>query len=199
MKQKEEISMGVENEHPCEELRLKSAQCCANLDQYATKNILVISLCFLLLLLAFNGLQALQSSLHTEGGLGLAAISVLYAVLAASTLLGLAPAVISKIGHKWTMVGSMGAYLLWVLMNGHANWYTMIPAAVLVGLAAGPLWVAKSAYLTITATNVSNQGGESREILTHRYFGVFFFWISSGLLYISQCYHAATMDIKIML
>ena len=175
MDAKEEVPLDGPTEAKSEEVQSKSQRRCKNLDQYATKNVLVISLCFLLLFTAFNGLQFLQSSLHTEEGLGLACISVLYAALAAATLFGLAPAVISKIGHKWTMVGGMSTYFLWVLMNGYATWYTMIPAAILVGLGAGPLWVAKAAYLTITATNVASQGGEEMEVLTHRYFGVFFF------------------------
>ena len=161
-----------------EESRPKHELCCQKLDQFATKNVIIISVCFLLLFTAFNGLQYLQSSIHTAEGLGLATISILYAVLAASNLFSLAPAVISKVGHKWTMVVSMGAYLFWVLMNGHATWFTMVPAAVLVGLAAGPLWVSQSAYLTITATSVANQSGESMGAITHRYFGVFAFLFS---------------------
>ena len=163
----------------------ESQQCWSKLDQYATKNVLVISLSFLLLFTAFNGLQFLQSSLNTEAGLGLTSISVLYAVFTAANLLSLAPMVISKVGHKWAMVISMSAYLLWVLMNGCASWYTLVPAAVLVGLAAGPLWVAHSSYLTITATDVANKCGEDMEVIIHRYFGVFFFVFSLCKSYIS--------------
>ena len=157
----------------CDKLQAESQQCCKKLDQYATKNVLIISLCFMLLFTAFNGLQFFQSSLHTEEGL--ACVSVLYASFVITGLLGVAPLIINKIGPKWTMVVGTCTYLLWVLMNGHATWYTMIPAAILVGLGAGPLWVAKAAYLTVTATNVANKGGEDMEVITHRYFGVFFF------------------------
>ena len=153
----------------CDKLQAKSQQCYRRLDQYVTKNVLIISLCCMLLFTAFNGLQSLQSSLHTEEGLGLAYISVLYARLAITGLLGVAPFIISKIGYKWSSVD--------------ATWYTMIPAAILVGLGAGPLWVAKAAYLTVTATNVASQGEEDMEVITHRYFGVFFFMFAFGKTY----------------
>ena len=153
---------------------------CRKLDQYATKNVLVISLCFFLLFLAYDGLQFLQSSLHTEEGLGLATVSVMHAAISAATLFGVAPAIINKIGHKWTMVACMMAYLLWMLMNGHASWYTMIPSALLLGMGAAPLWVAAAAYLTITATNIASQSGGDMNVIIHRYFGVFFFTYSIG-------------------
>ena len=169
-------------ETKCEELPPKSLCRWKNFDQYATKNVLVISLCFLLIFTAFSGLQFLQSSLHMEESLGTVSLSVLYAIIAAAALLGLGSTAVSIIGHKWTMVGGMSVFLLWVLMNGHATWYTMIPAVVLAGFGLGPFWVAKAAYLTIAATNTGSQSGGDVEVITHRYFGVFFFTQSLGKL-----------------
>ena len=164
-------------------MKSNSQRCWQRLDNYATKDVLVLSLCFLLLFTAYNGLQYLQSSLHTEAGLGLATISVLYGSLAAANLMGLASVGISQIGHKWTMVVCMSTYLMWVLMNGHATWYTMIPSAVLVGLGAGPLWVAAAAYLTVTASSVACKGREQMQVIIHRYFGILYFMFSLGRSY----------------
>ena len=180
MGEKEDVSLHGDEQTSDGKVQPKSQECCSKLDQYATKNVLVISLGFLLLFTAYDGLQFLQSSIHTEDGLGLASLSVIYGTYAAATISGLGPVLINKISHKWTMVASMIAYLLWMLMNGHATWYTMIPSAALVGLGAGCLWVAQAAYLTITATNVASSSGERMEIIIHRYFGMFYFTYSLG-------------------
>ena len=194
---KEEMPVDGPDELISDEIQPKSP-CCKNLDQYSPKNVLVISLCFLLMFTAFNGLTFLQSSLHTEEGLGLVCYSVLNAALAAATLFGLAPAMIGKMGHKWSMVGGMSVYLLWVLMNGYATWYTMIPTSILVGLGSATLWPAKAAYLTITATNVANQDGENMEVLTHRYFGVFFFTHCLGKVTIKVDYGHYWFEVELL-
>ena len=161
-------------EQPKREQTQTKFQGCAKLDQYATKNVFVISLCFLLLYTPYAGLQFLQSSLHTEEGLGLVALSAIYLAYAATNLFGLAQVAISLLGYKWTMVVGMSLHLPWMLMNGHATWYTLVPTAFLLGLGGGSMWVAQGAYLTVTAANVGSQGGGDMEIIIHRYFGVFY-------------------------
>uniref|UniRef100_A0A8C8VQM1 Protein unc-93 homolog A n=1 Tax=Pelusios castaneus TaxID=367368 RepID=A0A8C8VQM1_9SAUR len=86
------------------------------------KNVLVISFGFLLLFTAYGGLQSLQSSLHSEEGLGVASLSVIYAALILSSMF-LPPILIKKLGCKWTIVGSMCCYITYSLGNFYASWY----------------------------------------------------------------------------
>ena len=183
-----DIPLEGKEDSNCEEIQTTSYQCYRKLERYVTKNVLAISLCFFLLFTAYNGLQVLQSSLHTDGGMGLVTLSVAYGAFAAVNLLGLAPLFVSQIGHKWTMVVAMATFLPWVLMNGHATWYTMVPSATLTGFGGGLLWVTECSYLTATANSVASQGKEHVELIIHRYFGTLNFMFSMSTSYFIEFY-----------
>ncbi|XP_064014279.1 protein unc-93 homolog A isoform X2 [Pogoniulus pusillus] len=145
------------------------------------KNILVISFGFLLLFTAYGGLQSLQSSLHSEEGLGVASLSVLYAALILSSMF-LPPILIRKLGCKWTIAGSMCCYITFSLGNFYASWYTLIPTSVILGLGGAPLWSAKCTYLTIAGNSYAEKAGKNGKDIINQYFGVFFLiFQSSGI------------------
>lgn len=66
----------------------------------------------------------MQSSLHSEEGLGVASLSVLYAALILSSMF-LPPVLIKKLGCKWTIAGSMCGYIAFSLGNFYASWYNL--------------------------------------------------------------------------
>ncbi|XP_009469326.1 PREDICTED: protein unc-93 homolog A isoform X2 [Nipponia nippon] len=145
------------------------------------KNVLVISFGFLLLFTAYGGLQSLQSSLHSEEGLGVASLSVLYAALIFSSMF-LPPILIKKLGCKWTIAGSMCCYIAFSLGNFYASWYTLIPTSVILGLGGAPLWSAKCTYLTIAGNSYAEKAGKNGKDIINQYFGVFFLiFQSSGI------------------
>ncbi|KAK4824637.1 hypothetical protein QYF61_016943 [Mycteria americana] len=145
------------------------------------KNVLVISFGFLLLFTAYGGLQSLQSSLHSEEGLGVASLSVLYATLILSSMF-LPPILIKKLGCKWTIAGSMCCYIAFSLGNFYASWYTLIPTSVILGLGGAPLWSAKCTYLTIAGNSYAEKAGKNGKDVINQYFGVFFLiFQSSGI------------------
>ncbi|XP_065535146.1 protein unc-93 homolog A isoform X4 [Lathamus discolor] len=145
------------------------------------KNVLVISFGFLLLFTAYGGLQNLQSSLHSEEGLGVASLSVLYAALILSSMF-LPPILIKKLGCKWTIAGSMCCYIAFSLGNFHASWYTLIPTSVILGVGGAPLWSAKCTYLTIAGKAYAEKAGKNGKDVINQYFGVFFLiFQSSGI------------------
>uniref|UniRef100_A0A8B9GJW1 Protein unc-93 homolog A n=1 Tax=Amazona collaria TaxID=241587 RepID=A0A8B9GJW1_9PSIT len=145
------------------------------------KNVLVISFGFLLLFTAYGGLQNLQSSLHSEEGLGVASLSVLYAALILSSMF-LPPILIKKLGCKWTIAGSMCCYIAFSLGNFHASWYTLIPTSVILGIGGAPLWSAKCTYLTIAGNSYAEKAGKNGKDIINQYFGVFFLiFQSSGI------------------
>ncbi|NXU75725.1 UN93A protein, partial [Oreotrochilus melanogaster] len=145
------------------------------------KNVLIISFGFLLLFTAYGGLQSLQSSLHSEEGLGVASLSVLYAALILSSMF-LPPILIKKLGCKWTIAGSMCCYITFSLGNFSASWYTLIPTSVILGLGGAPLWSAKCTYLTIAGNAYAEKAKRSGKDIINQYFGVFFLiFQSSGI------------------
>ncbi|KAM8809246.1 protein unc-93 homolog A [Eudromia elegans] len=143
------------------------------------KNVLVISFGFLLLFTAYGGLQSLQSSLHSEEGLGVASLSVVYAALILSSMF-LPPVLIKKLGCKWTIAGSMCCYITFSLGNFYASWYTLIPTSVILGLGGAPLWSAKCTYLTIAGNSYAEKAGKIGKDIINQYFGVFFLVFQSS-------------------
>ena len=67
------------------------------------KNLVVISVSFLLQFTAFNGMQNLQSSLNTEANIGVNSSSIIYVFLIISSIF-LPHPLMSIFGLKWTLV-----------------------------------------------------------------------------------------------
>jgi hypothetical protein len=67
------------------------------------KNLLALSIAFLLQFTAFNGIQNLQSSLNTEANIGVNSSSIIYVFLIISSIL-LPHSLMSLLGLKWTLV-----------------------------------------------------------------------------------------------
>ncbi len=94
-----------------------------------------------------QGISNLQSSINCDQGLGVASLSIIYATLIFSAIF-VPSFVIRHLGLKWTLVASMSCYTLYMVANFFPSWATLIPASILVGLGAAPLWSAKCTYLT---------------------------------------------------
>lgn len=143
------------------------------------RNVLVISLGFLLLFTAYGGLQSLQSSLYSEEGLGVTVLSTLYGGMLLSSMF-LPPLLIRTLGCKWTIVLSMSCYVTFSLGNFYASWYTLIPTSILLGLGAAPLWSAHGTYLTITGNTHAEKAGKVGKDVVNHYFGIFFLIFQSA-------------------
>ncbi|KAF6116883.1 unc-93-like protein A [Phyllostomus discolor] len=143
------------------------------------RNVLVVSLGFLLLFTAYGGLQSLQSSLYSEEGLGVAVLSTLYGAMLLSSMF-LPPLLIRTLGCKWTIVASMSCYVTFSLGNFYASWYTLVPTSVLLGLGAAPLWSAQGTYLTTVGNAYAEKAGQAGRDVVSRYFGIFFLVFQSS-------------------
>eukprot|EP00794_Sanderia_malayensis_P014408 gene14408-15909_t len=147
------------------------------------KNIAVISCAFMFLFTAFQSLSNLQSSLNKDEGLGLASLCVIYAALIISCMF-VPPLMINRLGCKWTVAMAMSCYVLYTAANYYSSWYTLIPASIILGFAAAPLWSAKCSYLTTTGIRYAQIGGvESDDDVVTRFFGVFFMIFQSGQIW----------------
>ncbi|XP_019514999.1 PREDICTED: protein unc-93 homolog A [Hipposideros armiger] len=143
------------------------------------RNVLVVSLGFLLLFTAYGGLQSLQSSLYSEDGLGVTVLSTLYGGVLLSSMF-LPPLLIRTLGCKWTIVLSMSCYVTFSLGNFYASWYTLVPTSILLGLGAAPLWSAHCTYLTIMGNTHAEKAGKVGKDVVNHYFGIFFLIFQSA-------------------
>uniref|UniRef100_A0A2K5CBS9 Protein unc-93 homolog A n=1 Tax=Aotus nancymaae TaxID=37293 RepID=A0A2K5CBS9_AOTNA len=143
------------------------------------RNVLVVSFGFLLLFTAYGGLQSLQSSLYSEEGLGVTALSTLYGGMLLSSIVP-PPLLIQRLGCKGTILLSMCGYVAFSVGNFFASWYTLIPTSILLGLGAAPLWSAQCTYLTILGNTHAEKAGKRGKDVVNQYFGTFFLIFQSS-------------------
>lgn len=96
------------------------------------KNLTVLAMGFLFLFMAFQGLQNLQSSIHSDSKLGLTSLCVVYASLILSCMF-VPPLLISRLGPKYTIMLSMCGYVIYTLSMFYPRYGTLIPASILLG------------------------------------------------------------------
>ena len=110
-----------------------------------TKNLIILSLSFVLVFTAFRSIQNLQSSLNANGRLGLVSLSCLHLTMFFTCLF--APLLIDKLSSKWTMVLGMMFYLFWIAANFCPHFYTLVPTSIGVGFGQSLAWSAQVAYM----------------------------------------------------
>ena len=137
------------------------------------KNVILISIAFLLNFNAFQGLSRLQSSLQDEDGVGVATSAIVYGSLVISCMFS-PKIMINFFGHKWTIAISFLGYIIWVASNGYPTWGTMIPSSIIVGVVAASLWTAQCSYFTLIGRKYAQLNNESVEATLSRFFGIFF-------------------------
>lgn len=137
------------------------------------KNIVVISLAFMVHFTAFQGAGNLQSSVNAEEGLGTASLATIYFALILSNVF-LPVVMIRYLGCKWAVALSFIAYMPYIGAQFYPKFYTMIPAGLLVGFGGGPLWCGKCTYLSVVSEIYSDLIKVPAETLVVRFFGIFF-------------------------
>ena len=115
-------------------------------DRTCYKNVFVIGFAFMFVYTAFMSLQSLQSSLNTDGGVGVVSLSCMYSSTVLSCLI--APWVINRLKCKWTMVVAFVLFSCYFAANFYPKHFMLIPAGIVLGLLAGPLWSAQATLVT---------------------------------------------------
>lgn len=138
-----------------------------------TRNILVIGTAFMVNFTAFMGATNLQSSINADDSLGTFTLASIYGSLIFSNIF-LPTLIISWLGCKWTMSLSILSYVPFMAAQFYPKFYTMIPAGLMVGIGAGPLWCAKCTYLTVAAEAYATLSDVAADVLVTRFFGLFF-------------------------
>ena len=81
---------------------------------------------------------------------------------------------------KWTLFVCVFCYSTYLAAQFYPAFYTLIPTAFILGLGAGPLWIAKCSYLThlahkLAALEASTSDSVDPEPVVVKFFGIFFF------------------------
>ncbi|XP_064487375.1 protein unc-93 homolog A-like [Ornithodoros turicata] len=139
-----------------------------------SRGVMVVSSGFLLLSTAYRSLQNLQSSIINEADLGAASMALMYIASVISCIF-VSSYMIGRLGLKHTMVVAMSMYFVYFLANMKPTWLTLLPGSFVLGLGCGPLWTAKSSYLTTLAQECADveERGDPAPFIS-RVFGIFF-------------------------
>jgi len=139
------------------------------------KNVILISLAFLLLFTAFESMAKLQSSINVVNNLGDWANATVYASLIISCMF--VPSIlIKKLKVKWTLVVCIFSYSTYIAAMFYPEFYTLVPTAIILGMGAAPMWSAKCTYLTQVAHRFAGLDGIDAEPIVVKFFGIFFFF-----------------------
>ncbi|XP_072164197.1 protein unc-93 homolog A-like [Diadema setosum] len=142
------------------------------------KNLIVVSVTFMLIISAFGALANLQSSLNSSSGLGVASLFALYVGLILSSFV--TPLIVWLLSVKRTLVVCCFFYALYTATNFYPEVYTLIPAAGLLGIAASPFWAAANTYVTTSAIQLADVTDDVSETVINRFNGVFFCFCRSA-------------------
>ena len=145
---------------------------------HSCKNLVVLSVSFMLLFTAFISLQTLQSSLHAHSNIGVISLSCYYG----STLVScfIAPGIVTKLTSKWTICLACAFYLLHMVSHFHPELYILIPSSVLLGTITGPMWSAQSTYLTTLAISYAQASGQVMEVAISSFNEIFFGFLQTS-------------------
>jgi len=139
------------------------------------KNVIIVSVSFLLLFVAFESMSKLQSSINTEKNLGTWANVMVYISLVISCMF-LPSLLIKKLKVKWALVVCVFCYSTYIAAQFKPSFASLIPTAFILGLGAAPMWSAKCTYLTQIANRMATINGDAVEPYIVKFFGIFFFF-----------------------
>lgn len=137
------------------------------------KNVSAVSFAFMIQFTAFQGTANLQSSINAKDGLGTVSLSAIYAALVVSCIF-VPTFVIKRLTVKWTLCLSMLCYAPYIGSQFYPRFYTLVPAGVILGIGAAPMWASKATYLTQVAGVYAKLTDQAVDGIIVRFFGFFF-------------------------
>lgn len=141
-------------------------------NSHAIRNTLVLSFAFLFVFTAYMAIQALQSSLNQEEGLGVTSLSTLYAFIILSGILS--PVIMKSIVCKNVLIVAWVCHVIYTATNFYPAWGTLIPSSVLLGIVSGPMWASQGLYISSYAYSLAAEKQVDVSICLSRLNGIFF-------------------------
>nr|CAD7257714.1 unnamed protein product [Timema shepardi] len=83
-----------------------------------------------------------------------------------------------KVGCKRTVAVCFLAYIPFIIAQMDATYYTLIPGAILIGIALGPIYCAACTYLKVLAQVFSRPDESTSNTLVVRFLAVFYMFIN---------------------
>lgn len=111
------------------------------------KNLIALSIGFLLIYTAFRSIQALQSSINAAGRLGVITMTCVHGCMAAVCPLLAPPIRSGRPPPKWTVVLAAVLYVGWMTANLWPHPLTLLPMALVAGVAQCIGWAAQVAFM----------------------------------------------------
>ncbi|CAL1287426.1 unnamed protein product [Larinioides sclopetarius] len=139
------------------------------------RNLVSLAFGHFLVFTAFDSLSNLQSTVNQNDGVGVASQSVIYAFFTISSLF-LPTYLIKRFGCKKTLLVSVFSVCPYVAANFYPSWGTLMPSAVLSGMAFGPLWAARSTYVNELSFQYSDYSKASISVINAWFFGIYSFF-----------------------
>lgn len=136
------------------------------------KNLCAIVISFFFIFSAQGSIISVQSVLNDNESIGLIAMSVNYIMQLLSCIL-LPQIVIDLIGFKYTLAIAHTFYTLYLSANAWPRYYTMIPGALLSGLAQSLGWNLMGIYVTLLSKQYAKCQNKLFNDVQHLFFGIF--------------------------
>nr|CAD7406961.1 unnamed protein product [Timema cristinae] len=136
-------------------------------------DVVLISISFLLLLMASTGISNLQSSVNAKDGLGVITLATMYSCNIVS-LLFFSVGITRSLGCKWTMVASVTCVAPYVAAQMFLSRATLLATAALAGIAMGPLMCAMYTHLSLAAATYSRLSGVDLSKVIFQFLVVFY-------------------------
>ncbi|CAF0755185.1 unnamed protein product [Adineta ricciae] len=137
------------------------------------KNLAILSIAFVLLFTAYNGIAALQSSLNTKGNVGINSLLVNTIFIAFSSIF-LTGIAMDIFGLKWTILIGEITYISYIAVNVRPTPALMYTTATLCGLVSAPLWTSQATYVNCIARYHARHTQKKAELIISLFFGIFF-------------------------
>ena len=116
----------------------------------AYKNVVGICTSFILCFGSYLGIIGLQTSINSDGGLGLWTVGVLYTTYILTGVVG--PAMVRLVGSKYTLIVGYTLFMAYATLNYYPDWGTLMTGSLLLGLMGNTAaWTALFTHATVTA------------------------------------------------
>ena len=147
------------------------------------KNLLILSVSYMLLFIAVLSIRNLQSSLNDD--VGLTSLGALYASQFLTSIFS--TSIVQRVRPRNTMAIAFFLYIVYVGANFYPVYYILLPAAAICGFAMAISFTAQATYLTNIALGYSSVSGTDVRLVLTRFNSVFYVFfqlaqISGGVL-----------------
>lgn len=154
------------------------------------KNVIIIGVAFMFVFMGYFPMSAVQSSLNSEKGLGVAALGIKFAAMVFGGLFT-NNYLVDRLGCKWTISAGMFVYGAFIAGNFYPTLFTLLPLGIFTGVIGAAMWMAQATYLTRISNDYVALGshlttdGQAAELgrIKSRVFAIFFtFFYGSNAL-----------------